>query len=53
MVVSFIMAVELAGKETRTAIGINMQTPFAIGESVVSLVGIRVKDWRNFQVAQK
>ena len=51
MLVSFIIAVELAGKLTRTVIGINMQTPFAMGESVVSVVGIRVKDWRDFQAS--
>ncbi len=53
MLLGFIFIVEFAGKRTRTVLGINAQTPFAIGEAVVSLVGIRVKDWRNFHVSFK
>ncbi len=48
--ITFVIAVELAGKRTRTIVGINVETPFAIGEAVVSVVGIRVKDWKHFQV---
>ena len=51
MLVSFILAVELAGKRTRTFVGINAETPFALGEAIVSLVGIQVKDWKDFQVS--
>ncbi len=50
MLVPFIIAVELAGARTRTLVGINIEVPFAIGEAVVSLIGIRVKDWKDFQV---
>lgn len=50
MVLPFVLAVELAGKETRTLVGINVQVAFALGESVVSVIGIRVKDWKDFQV---
>ncbi len=50
MLLGFVMAVELAGTRTRTIVGINVETPFALGEAVVSLVGIRVKDWRDYHV---
>ncbi len=50
MVLPFVLAVELAGVKTRTLVGINVQVAFAIGESVCSVIGIRVKDWRDFQV---
>ncbi len=50
ILIGFILAVELAGKRTRTIVGINIETPFALGEAVVSVVGIRVKDWRDFHV---
>ena len=48
--VSFVLIVEIAGKRTKTFVGINIEVPFAIGKSCVSLVGYRVKDWRDFHV---
>ncbi len=51
--VSIVHALEMAGDRTRTFVGINIEITFAIGEAVVSLVGIRVKDWRQFQVSKK
>lgn len=51
MLLGFLFIVELAGSRTRTFLGINAQTPFAIGEAAVSLIGIGVKDWRDFHVS--
>jgi len=46
--VAFVLTVELAGDRAKTIVGINAETPFAIGEALVSIVGIWVKDWRDF-----
>ncbi len=50
MLVGCVLIVELTGERTRTMFGINAHIPFAIGEAIVSLVGICVKDWRQFHV---
>ncbi len=47
---SFVLAVELCGPSTKTPVGIAIEAPFALGEAAVSLLGIAVKEWRDFQV---
>jgi len=47
---AFVLAVELAGPKTKSVIGINFQAPFALGETFASLLGIWVKDWRDYHV---
>ncbi len=48
---SFVLAVEIAGDATKTVVGIGIEIPFALGEALVSIVGIWVKDWKDFQVS--
>ncbi len=47
---AFVLAVELSGAATKTVVGISIEIPFAIGESIVSVIGYGVKDWRDFHV---
>ncbi len=48
--VAIVQAIELAGDGTRTFVGMNIEVAFGAGSAAVSLVGIRVKEWRQFQV---
>lgn len=50
VVVGFVLTTELAGKRTVSFVGIFNEVYFALGEALVSIVGIWVKDWRDFQV---
>jgi len=45
-----VLSMELAGPKTKAMVGINMQTPFALAEALVALMGFWIKDWRDYQV---
>ena len=46
----FVLTIELVGEETKTFIGNAYQIPFAIGEAIVCLIAMGIRDWKLFQI---
>ena len=46
----FSLSVELVGAKRKTLIGNLFQAPFAIGESIVALIAMGIRDWKTFQI---
>ena len=44
------MTVELVGDKTKTFWGNMSQVPFAIGEVIVVLIAVAIRDWQDFQI---
>ena len=49
--IPFTIAIELVGDKTKTFWGNMAQVPFAIGEVIVCLIAMAVRDWQDFQLA--
>ena len=49
--IPFTLNVELVGNKYKTIAGLLYQTPFALGEIVIGLIAIGVRDYRWFQTA--
>ena len=47
---SFALSVELVGSKRKTLVGNMIQVPFAIGEAIVGLVAIGIREWNIFQI---
>ncbi len=50
---TFVLCVEIVSDRFKTAIGILIEVPFAVGEVIVAALGIGIKDWRNLQVKER
>merc|ERR1712012_581607 len=49
--VPFTLVIETIGQKWATPIGILFQTPFAIGEIILGLLVMGVRDWSNLHMA--
>ncbi|XP_076820664.1 organic cation transporter protein-like isoform X2 [Clavelina lepadiformis] len=47
--ICIVYVMEITGPKWRTLVGINVQTMFAVGAVIVSLFGMRFRDWRDLQ----
>ncbi len=48
--VPFGLSVELVGRKRKTFIGNVIQVPFAIGESILGLLAMGIRDWKTLQI---
>ena len=46
----FSLSVELVGAKRKTLIGNLFQAPFALGEAIVALIAMGIRDWKTFQI---
>ena len=46
----FSLSVELVGAKRKTLIGNLFQAPFALGEAIVALIAMGIRDWTTFQI---
>ena len=49
-VVPFNLSIELVGNKYKTAIGLLFHTPYAIGQVILGVVAIWVRDYRTYQI---
>ena len=47
---AFSLSIELVGRKKKTMIGVLVQTPFSIGEVIVSFTAWMIRDWKTFQI---
>jgi OCT family organic cation transporter-like MFS transporter 4/5 len=50
MMLPFSISVEVCGTFTKTAFGNMIQAPFAVGEAIISVIAMLVRDWRTFHI---
>ncbi|KAL7646808.1 UNVERIFIED_CONTAM: hypothetical protein RMT77_002063 [Armadillidium vulgare] len=48
--VPFVLAIEYAGPRFRTACGININIPFALGECFLGFLAYCIRDWKHLQL---
>ena len=47
---AFGLSVELVGNKRKTLVGNLIQAPFALGEALVGLIAMGIRDWKTFQI---
>ena len=49
--IPFGLSVELVGNKRKTLVGNMIQTPFAIGEAILGLMAIGIRNWKTLQIS--